>query len=166
MEVKQRNYFRDEYPHLTLDSLYNGESEAISKLDYILEAIITTEAPITLNLLKERLREVFDIKKISQKALDIIQQELNKIGFPTSKELFDTVYWSLDGYYLPKYVRISNRTIYDIPKEELSLVMEQYLNSDEETIFRKTLEFFGYEALTEKAKAHLNYILNYIRNEK
>lgn len=165
MEVKTRTYFKDEYPTLNLESLYNGSEAALKQLDYILEAIISTEAPITLNLLKERLRECFNVKKISQKALDIINNELNKLGFPTTEECFDITYWSTDGYYQPMYLRTSNRTIYDIPKEELSLVLASYIDKDKENVFRNTLTFLGYEVLTEKARTQLDYVYNWMINK-
>ena len=43
----------------------------------------------------------------------------------------------------------SNRQIYDIPNQELKLLVN-HLNSSGEELYRGILEYFGYEVLTEK----------------
>jgi hypothetical protein len=80
--MKTINYERcNNLIHITLDNMYSGDPNTIRALDENLTNIINTEAPLTLNTLKARLREAFDVKKISGKALDIIMDRVNKLGF-------------------------------------------------------------------------------------
>ena len=89
---KTKEYYKcDEFKHIDLDSLYNGDPNSYELLDYDLNAIIYVEAPITLNILKERMREVFDVKKISSKALEIILKETEKLGFITRHSNIDEI---------------------------------------------------------------------------
>ena len=64
---------------MDLNSLYDGSQATLKALDDNLVSIINTEAPITMNLVKARLREAFNIGKISQKALDIIEEHIKKL---------------------------------------------------------------------------------------
>lgn len=157
-----KNYFKcDEMVKIKLEDLYAGNSFALEKLDYNLQAIVCTEAPITLNIIKERLRESFGVKKISQKALDIIIGRINALGFPKTDNLFDDVYWPQEGIFDVKFLRISNRQIYDIPYQEMGLLVKKLLNEGllKEELYRKILDFYGYEVLTEKAKTYLSFVV-------
>ncbi len=148
-----------DYQHINLDRLYNGECMDI--LDYNLQAIITTEAPITLNILKERFREVFELKKISGKALDIIMEHINNIGFPQTDNLYDIVFWPEEGIFTPEYLRLNyDRQIYDIPYQELTLLSKDLISKGfkGEPLYREILKYFGYEVLTEKALNYLQFI--------
>ncbi len=162
--LNTRNYlFCDELKHMSLDALYSGDLNVLEDLKYNLEAIITTEAPITLNTLKQRLREAFEIKKISQKALDIINAQINLMGFPITDNLYDIVLWPLEGQFVPSVLRInSNRQIYDIPHQELILLAKN-LNLKGEELYRAILEYFGYEVLTEKARVYLEYVEGFLK---
>lgn len=155
----------DEYRKISLDNLYENNSRSIEDLKYNLEAIITTESPITLTVLKERLRQAFEVSKISQKALDIILYYLKDMAFPTTKDLDDIVIWSLDGIYKPTFLRYpSKRNIYEIPNCELKYAFEiikgeSGLQGYE--LYKEVLNYFGYEVLTNKALLRLNYIEKY-----
>ena len=50
--------------HITLDDLYNNFSAISNALSNDIKVIIETEAPLTLNTLKARMREVFDVAKL------------------------------------------------------------------------------------------------------
>lgn len=157
--INTKNYlFCNEMKKMSLDSLYSNDQETLEALKYNLEAIITTEAPLTMNTLKQRLREAFEIKKISQKALDIIEDQINILGFPITDNLYDKVLWPIDGIFTPIFLRInSNRQIYDIPNQEL-ILLARSLNKHGEELYRAILSYFGYEVLTEKARNYLEYI--------
>ena len=89
-DFKETKYLKcEDYIPLSLDLMYDGDSKTLSNLDYDLENIINTEAPLTYNTLKERLRECFGIKKISGKALDIILDHLKRLEYEESDNLFD-----------------------------------------------------------------------------
>ena len=147
-----------DYMPITLDGLYKGEEVVLSHLKANIESIIEVEAPITLNTLKARLREAFGVKKISQKALDIILITLGSIDINITDNLYDIVYWPKGMNYEMPYLRIdSNRQIYDIPHQELKPLVKE-LNLSGEELYRSILTYFGYEVLTEKARVYLEYV--------
>jgi len=105
--MKTINYVRcNNLIHITLDNMYSGDPNTIRALDENLTNIINTEAPLTLNTLKARLREAFDVKKISGKALDIIMDRVNKLGFKYEEDLYDIVLWPKNGEFKIDYLRI------------------------------------------------------------
>ena len=138
--LKEINYKKfNSYKPITLDGIYKGDLQTLSNLDFNINEIVNTEAPITLNTLKARLREAFNVKKISQKALDIIYDRIVKLGIICTDNLYDMVYWPESGVFKIEVLRInSDRQIYDVPNQ--------------------ILEYFGYEVLTEKARVYLEYI--------
>lgn len=162
--LNTKNYlFCNEMKKMNLNLLYSNDQSTVESLRYNLKAIITTEAPITMNILKQRLREAFGIKKISQKALDIIEAQIKLLGFPITDNLYDKVLWPIDGVFTPTILRInSNRQIYDIPNQEL-LLLAKSLNKNGEELYRDILAYFGYEVLTEKARIYLEYIERLMR---
>lgn len=166
MAIQTKKYYKcDDYKPLNLDMMYEGNATVLNNLDYDLEAIINTEAPLTYNTLKERLREAFGIAKISGKALEIIQTHLNRFGYEETDNLFDKVIWADRGVYQMDYVRIGyQRQIYDIPKEELKNVLIEYLNEGyrDEELYHKVLNFFGYQVLTAKALEYFDFVMKNI----
>ena len=150
---------------LSLDLMYDSDPTTLSNLDYNLEAIINTEAPITYNILKERLRECFNVSKISQKALDIIIPHLKKFNFEETNNLYDFVIWPDSGIDNIDYVRMGyTRQIYDIAREEIENVMKEYdLQISKEELYHKVLNFFGYEVLTKKANEYLDFVYNNLK---
>lgn len=157
--MKTINYERcNNLIHITLDNMYSGDPLTMSSLDKNLVNIINTEAPITLNTLKARLREAFDVKKISGKALDIIMDRVNKLGFNYYEDIFDIVIWPKSGEFKVDYLRInSDRLIYDIPYQEFVNLAREY-NVCGEELYREILKYFNLEVLTQKARDYLSYI--------
>lgn len=152
-----------ELKEISLENLYSFNKDAISDLDYNLEALITTEAPITLNTIKERFREdVFHIKKISQKALDIILSRIDLLKFYRTDNLFDMTYFPSYEDSFVKFFRInSKRQIYDIPHEELNLLIADLISKgfESDALFREILRILGFEVLTQKAREYLEFCL-------
>ena len=146
------------FKFISLDGMYEGNSEVLANLEDNILNIINVEAPITLNTLKQRLREAFNVKKISQKALDIILDIINKNNIIVTNNLYDDVYWPSSGEFDVKELRINYvRQIYDIPYQELKLLVYD-LNLCGEELYRSILAYFGYEVLTEKARTYLEFI--------
>lgn len=163
METKEYEKFKN-YKPLNLDLMYKGDLDILNALDYNLEQIIELESPLTYNTLKERLREIFSIAKISSKALDIILEHLKKIKHYETNNLYDNVIWKNNSYTM-NYLRVGyQRQIYDIPKEELSLVFLAVKdnNLDKDDLYHKVLNYLGYEVLTKKALEYLDFVYNYI----
>ncbi|MCR5349822.1 MAG: hypothetical protein K6E20_02405 [Acholeplasmatales bacterium] len=144
--------------HLTLDDIYNNLSAVVDILDFNIANVIEYEAPITLNTLKARMREAFDVAKISANALDVILDRVNKLGYYMEMECFDYVIWPKSGKFNVKYLRInSDRLIYDIPKDEFkNLVLSYDLEGEE--LKREVLGYFGLIRLTEKASEYIDYV--------
>ena len=148
------------YKPVTLDGIYSGEKGPLENLKYNIKMIIEIEAPITLNTLKARLREAFGVKKISQKALDIIIEMIKELEVETTENLYDIVLWPEGGVYDVTCLRVnSNLQIYDICYQELKLLVK-HLNLQGEELYRAILNYFGYEVLTEKARNYLQYVEN------
>ena len=157
--LKTINYSKvNIYAPVSLDGIYKGDTVTLNNLKLNIKTIVDIEAPITLNTLKARLREAFNVKKISQKALDIIFPIIDDLGLNTTDNLYDVVYWPKTGVFDVKELRINyNRQIYDVPHQEMKLLVKE-LNCSGEELYRKILDFFGYEVLTEKARVYLEYI--------
>lgn len=159
---KEVKYLKcEDYIPLNLDMMYEGNATVLKNLDYDLENIINTEAPVTYNILKERLRECFGIKKISGKALEIILNHLSKLGYEETDNLFDKTIWPDRGVYELDYVRMGyQRQIYDVPREEISNVCLLYISQGYkgDELYHMILRYFGYEVLTEKAREYLDFV--------
>ena len=83
---------------------------------------------------------------------------INDLALCTTDNLYDVVYWPKTGAFDVKELRInSNRQIYDVPHQEMKLLVTE-LNCSGEELYRKILAYFGYEVLTEKARVYLEYI--------
>jgi len=147
--------------HITLDQIYNDLGSVKPIIDKNLINIVDTEAPLTLNTLKARFREIFDVAKISSKALDIIMDRVNALGIIYEEELYDFVIWPKAGKFDVNYLRInSDRLIYDIPPVELKNLMDS-INKRGEELYREMLKYFNLEVLTEKARNYLEYVEKY-----
>lgn len=153
------NYIKfNNYKPISLDGIYQGEKTVLDNLVYNIKMIVESEAPITLNMLKCRLREAFGVKKISQKALDIITDKIDELRLIATENLYDIVLWPQTGVFKINELRVnSNFQIYDIPYQELSLLVH-HLGLSGEELYRAILGYYGYEVLTEKAKKYLEFV--------
>lgn len=152
------DYKKAKLYNMDLNSLYEGSDYAYELLDKNLVSIINTEAPITLNTLKARLREAFNIGKISGKALDIIEARIMALGFNKTENFYDVVLWPSNGVFEVNYLREGvYREIYDIPYQEM-YNLASTLNFSGEELYREILKYFGLQVLTHKAEEYLKFI--------
>lgn len=136
--------------------LYQGGS--IDKLDNVLKDIIEKEAPVTLNIIKERLRECFKIASIKENLLNIILERLDKLGFYYENELYDRVYYKTKDKVDMNYLRVDyKRDIYDYPFVELKNLVLNF-DTKESDLYYDILHYFGLKRLTKKAEDYLKYI--------
>ena len=160
--MKQVEYVKCEnFNFLTLNGLYNGDYDSLKNLDLNILRIIEMESPISLNMLKARLREAMDIKKISQKALDIINDRLDYYGIIRSNNLYEDILWSKEGVFEVDYLRVGGDVqIYDIAYQELTNLTKELISKglSGEELYREVLSFFKLEVLTEKAFNYLKFI--------
>ena len=156
--MKNREYTFAKLIKMDLNSMYDGNESTLKALDDNLLSIVNTEAPITLNLVKARLREAFNIGKISQKALDIILDHIKKLGFKETDNFYDKVLWPASGIFELDYIRVGyERQIYDIPVEEMKNLVSTIDKRGEE-LYREILKYYGFEVLTKKALDYLVFI--------
>ena len=143
---------------MSLDDLYDGINNSYNKLKENIKNIIIAEAPLTLNTLKARLREAFNVAKISQKALEFINEILDSLHVIKTNNLYDDVIWPESGIFDMDGFRVdSDRQIYDIPYQEMILLFIDYNLSGEE-LYRAILSYFGLQVLTEKAYNYLEFV--------
>lgn len=142
---------------MTLDDLYQGNSCTLEALKENIYNIVDVEAPLTLNTLKARLREAFGVAKISQKALDIIMEDIKELGLKTTDNLYDIVLWPKTGIFDINELREGDRLIYDIPYQEM-VILASSLNLRGEELYRAILAHFGLQVLTKKAEDYLKFI--------
>lgn len=142
---------------MTLDDLYQGNSNTLEALKENIYNIVDMEAPLTLNTLKARLREAFGVAKISQKALDIIMEDIKELGLKTTENLYDIVLWPKTGIFDINELREGDRLIYDIPYQEM-VILASSLNLRGEELYRAILAHFGLQVLTKKAEDYLKFI--------
>lgn len=162
MEIITKEYvLTTNLKHVSLEDLYNSSEVALSNLAYDIKLIVETEAPLTFNTLKERLRQCLNIGKISQKALDVIMPIFNHFNFKLTDNLLDKTIWPTSGIFDIEYIRMGyQRQIYDIPLEEIRNVVNYYnnLSTNDNELFHAVLTFFGYQVLTQKANTYLTWV--------
>ena len=160
--MKKVKYVRySNLKYVNLDGLYNQDYTSLKNLDDNILKVIEVESPISLNILKARLREAMDIKKISQKALDIINERLDFYGIVRTSNMYEEILWPKSGVFNIDYIRIDNDLqIYDIAYQELRVLVKDLMNHGlkGEELYRAVLAFYGYEVLTEKALTFLQFI--------
>ncbi len=157
MKQARYNRFNNLIP-LSLDSLYEGNQKTYNDLKQNIKNVIEVEAPLTLNTLKARLREAFNVAKISQKALDIINEILENLGVIKTDNLFDVVLWPQTGIFDLDAFRVnSDRLIYDIPYQEMIILFNEY-NLKGEELYRAILAYFDLQVLTKKAENYLSFV--------
>ena len=160
--MKKVEYVRcNDLKFINLNGLYNEDYTSLKNLDYTILKVIEVEAPISMNMLKARLREAMEIKKISQKALDIINKRLDFYCIKRTSNLYEEILWPKSGDIKINYLRVNgDRQIYDIAYQELINLSKDFINYGlkGEELYRAILAFFNLEVLTEKAKVYLEFI--------
>lgn len=143
---------------ISLDDLYDGKANALLALKENIYNVVEEEAPLTLNTLKARLREAFNVSKISGKALDIIMQDIKELDLKITDNLYDIVLWPKTGIFDILELREgTERLIYDIPYQEM-IILAKDLNLHGEELARAILSHFGLQVLTKKASLYLAFV--------
>ena len=160
--MKIINYVRcSNLKYINLNGLYNQDYSSLKNLDEVILNVIEVESPVSLNTLKARLREAMNIKKISQKALDIINERLDYYGIIRTNNFYEEILWPATGEFKIDYVRKNSELqIYDVAYQEMvNLAKDLSKNGlSGEELYRAILAFYNYEVLTEKALNFLKFI--------
>lgn len=146
---------------INLNGLYSKDYISLKNLDYTILKVIEVESPVSLNTLKARLRDAMEIKKISQKALDIINERLDYYGIVRTSNLYEDILWPSSGVFSIDYVRInSGLQIYDVAYQEMIVLAKELISQGYkgENLYREILKFYHFEVLTEKALEFLKFV--------
>lgn len=146
-----------EYPEFNYPHLDN----IIRDLPGVISRILADESPISMTLLKKRIRDIYSLKRIDSKMLYRIQAQLKDIS--AYGESFDNeTYWwpsSQDPEGYKTYRVGGDREIGDISKEEIVNAKDDIESiqgqlSDDD-LCHKILELFGFSVLSERSKSHI-----------
>ena len=146
-----------EYPELNYPHLDN----IIRDLPGVISRILADESPISITLLKKRIRDIFSLKRVDSKMLYRITHQLDLIS--AFKDPFDgeDYYWpsSQDPEGYKTYRVGGDREIGDISKEEIVNAKDDIESiqgqlSDDD-LCHKILELFGFSVLSERSKSHI-----------
>lgn len=67
-KMEKRNYLTcDELKMSSLEALYKGNAEALKTLEYNINCLVQTKAPIALSLFNKKIRETLGVKKNQSK---------------------------------------------------------------------------------------------------
>mgnify|MGYP002524096903 FL=1 len=132
-----------------------------SSLSGIISSILSIEAPISDELLKKRLRNIYKIGRISPQKYQIILSRLKEIG-ATPIDFDNITYWwpsSLLSSSITSYRVGEDRSMVDIPYEELKVCIQDIVDLQGrltiDDLCKEVLHLFGFEALTERSKKHI-----------
>ena len=160
--MKKVEYVRcNDLRYINLNGLYNQDYASLKNLDHSILKVIEMESPVSLNTLKARLREAMNIKKISQKALDIINERLDYYKIMRTSNLYEEILWPSEGVFEIDYIRVnSGFAIYDVAHQEMKVLVKDLMSKGYkgESLYREILSFYGFEVLSEKALEFLKYI--------
>lgn len=146
-----------EYPELNYPRLDN----IIRDLPGVISRILADESPISMTLLKKRIRDIFSLKRVDSKMLYRITHQLDLIS--AFKDPFDgeDYYWpsSQDPEGYKSYRVGGDRELSDISKQEIVNAKEDIESiqgqlSDDD-LCHKILELFGFSVLSERSKSHI-----------
>ena len=146
-----------DYPELNYPHLDN----IIRDLPGVISRILADESPISMTLLKKRIRDIYSLKRIDSKMLYRIQAQLKDIS--AYGESFDNeTYWwpsSQDPEGYKTYRVGGDRELGDISKQEIVNAKDDIESiqgqlSDDD-LCHKILELFGFTVLSERSKSHI-----------
>ena len=128
--------------------------------------LIKQEYPISKNMLLEKIKENYQILRMTQKTLSIIMAQI-RIASPVETNDYDSTifYWPKDSNLKVNNFRSSTRDILDISKEELitliNSVIKIYKDIDKEELIRVIAELMNITIITSKVRRKLEYVINY-----
>ena len=146
-----------EYPELNYPHLDN----IIRDLPGVISRILADESPISMTLLKKRIRDIFSLKRVDSKMLYRITHQLDLIS--AFKDPFDgeDYYWpsSQDPEGYKSYRVGGDRELGDISKQEIVNAKEDIESIQgqlaDDDLCHKILELFGFSVLSERSKSHI-----------
>ena len=170
-EEKEEAYDKLPYKVCQTDKFtkYDNESGFDYNLGLLLRDILEQEAPLSFNILKDRVKEHSNIKVMSQKAQMRLQMMLKVLQYPkTLDQDGSEFYWDkTSNLTVTKYRAAFKRDLSDIAKEEIICAMNNVFevqgNITGEDLYKFTLIALGFDnpTLTKANKERLAYVYNY-----
>ncbi len=128
--------------------MYNSEKGFSSEIISYLNNLFNVEGPISYDKVVEKIKERSNIKQMSQKAKQAINDTLKNFILRTTNDQNQYFYWPENSLKEMNYFRIGgDRNLFDIAKEEILEVMREVLamqdsdgSFDKAVLFKETLK--------------------------
>ena len=148
---------------------YDLEKGFDYNIGLVLNDVINTEAPISFDLIKDRIKEYSDIKVFNQKAAQRLRMMLKILEYQkTLDQDGNEFYWQkVKEKTMDHYRAAFKRELKDISKEEIICAMNNVIevqgNISQDDLFKFTLIAFGYDnkVLSKTNKERLLYVYDY-----
>ena len=153
---------KKEYPSVNYAHLVN----IIRDLPGAIAGVLANESPISMTLLKKRIRDIYSLKRVDNKMLYRIQTILRQLS-AYGEEFDNETYWwaaSLDPESYDAYRVGGDREIGDVSRQEILLAKDDIESlqgkiSDDD-LCHEILELLGFSVLSERSKTHIVRAIN------
>lgn len=170
-EKKEIKLTPDEYINIPLFGAKYDKETGFINLESNLKLLVSAEGPISLNLVKARVRAAYHLKALSPKMSNEIEQALNQFSYTFDQ--FDKFYWGNQDNYMSNFRLAGGRDIQDVSKEELIACMRQIIRMqggmvDADDLFHAVLDAFEFESrtLNKRCRERLEYAYSYGLKER
>ena len=136
----------------------------------VLKGLINKEAPVTFDYIKERIRKMSNISRISKKESDRLRYLIGECGFYHT--LSPDTYWINTDQYLSfkNYRENKDIDICKVPYEELGNLFTDIIKDlktiDKKDLFKFVTVFYGYKVMSQKTQNYLEDCLHYLVMKK
>ena len=155
LEVAQKTDFKDKfdkYVDLSIEELKSDYDKY--DIEYVINKIIKTEYPISLNYLMRKISKILDKKSITNVVKNLTLQNL-----PADIIKRNDFIWINYKEYINLRID-SDRTIDEIPQEELKdgiiKILNKSISMPRKDCYKALIEILGYSKLTESSKKRLD----------
>jgi very-short-patch-repair endonuclease len=147
------------------DDFYLATTKKTLKAE--LKKIMTVEAPIFEKLLAKRVSDLFNLKRITKKVLNHIEQVMDINSKNSNYKKVGDFYWlknqDCNKFNLIRVASVNEkheRSIEEIPIIELTngaiRILEENLSLEKQDLIKETLKLFGISRLTKNNEKYLN----------
>ena len=170
-EKKEIKLEPDDYMEATLfGSKYTPETGFIN-LESNLKLLVNVEGPISLNMIKAKIRKIYKLNALSPRMSSEIENVLSQFYYTFDE--YDKFYWGAQNDYMSNFRLAGGRDISDVAKEELIACMRLIFRMqggmvEQDDLFRAVLDAFGFESktLNKRCRERLEYAYGYGLKER
>lgn len=152
--------------NLTTDEFFDVTNAPSIREDLI--NIINVEGPIMLELLSKRIRNVYNLPRLTERTIKQTEMILN--GTDVTKVKVNGSYFYMQSGRKPEDMDIYRKTLpedkdrkfTDIIKEEILVAVKEILTEpkSERSIIREVTDLFGYPVLSQETESYIKNILD------